>query len=290
MDLTTFINTIIWFFVIFIIFINYLLYKIEIKMNNKDKEIAELEAILEDQNIEYDEIKQEKNILVDSILKIQKDFTQKFNKNTYKKSKLNKKDKKAKGDMYEKYIAEYFRKENYIVDERGLRLGRLDKGIDLVANFKDISILIQCKNFEENVMVNHSIVKRFNENCLNFVKENNLKQDKVKFLFVLPSKKSLKQFSIKYFGAKDNRCQYEIIKISDKVDILGHDKTSNYDKYSEEERKAWGQRLKKNKDEKKRKKAYTIKQAPDNMKEILKQSEERYKKRYENNKEKKENE
>jgi len=259
-------------------------------MNNKDKEIAELEAILEDQNIEYDEIKQEKNILVDSILKIQKDFTQKFNKNTYKKSKLNKKDKKAKGDMYEKYIAEYFRKENYIVDERGLRLGRLDKGIDLVANFKDISILIQCKNFEENVMVNHSIVKRFNENCLNFVKENNLKQDKVKFLFVLPSKKSLKQFSIKYFGAKDNRCQYEIIKISDKVDILGHDKTSNYDKYSEEERKAWGQRLKKNKDEKKRKKAYTIKQAPDNMKEILKQSEERYKKRYENNKEKKENE
>lgn len=52
---------------------------------------------------------------------------------------------KAKGDEFERKVAEYYSKEGYNVWNRSASMGNQDKGIDLIA-FKDEEILlIQCK-------------------------------------------------------------------------------------------------------------------------------------------------
>ena len=40
---------------------------------------------------------------------------------------------KEKGDMYEKYIADYYREQGYTISEHGQDNGRKDKGIDVIA-------------------------------------------------------------------------------------------------------------------------------------------------------------
>ena len=49
------------------------------------------------------------------------------------------------GDNFEKYVGKIYEDDGYEVDYRGLNLGFLDGGIDLIAKNNDEILLIQCK-------------------------------------------------------------------------------------------------------------------------------------------------
>jgi len=62
-----------------------------------------------------------------------------------------------KGKVYEKFVGEYIEKFGYSVDYRGLRKGKKDGGIDLVANNNNTYVLIQCKNWTKRKVTQKDI-------------------------------------------------------------------------------------------------------------------------------------
>lgn len=81
---------------------------------------------------------------------------------------------KEKGDMYEKYIADYYRKQGYTVSEHGQDNGRKDMGVDVIAK-KDREILfIQCKNWNENNKLKHNVIKEIRMNMIDFLNKHEI--------------------------------------------------------------------------------------------------------------------
>lgn len=70
---------------------------------------------------------------------------------------------KVKGDIYEAYIANYYRSLGYEVIEHGKIMGRKDGGIDLIAKNHKEAIMIQCKNWkaESKYTINHEAISSF---------------------------------------------------------------------------------------------------------------------------------
>lgn len=81
---------------------------------------------------------------------------------------------KEKGDMYEKYIADYYRKQGYTISEHGQDNGRKDKGIDIIAKKEKEIILIQCKNWNENNKLKHSEIKEIRMNMIDFLSKHEM--------------------------------------------------------------------------------------------------------------------
>ena len=52
---------------------------------------------------------------------------------------------KKVGDDFEKYVGKKYEDNGYVVEYRGLNLGFLDEGIDLITKKNDKVFLIQCK-------------------------------------------------------------------------------------------------------------------------------------------------
>ena len=52
----------------------------------------------------------------------------------------------AKGLTYEREVGEYLEKKGYFIEYRGIKFGRKDDGIDLIAQKENEILLIQCKN------------------------------------------------------------------------------------------------------------------------------------------------
>jgi len=70
--------------------------------------------------------------------------------NTQKSSKKsNYKENVKKGKEYEKYVGKYIESFGFDVDYRGLKMGRKDGGIDLIARKNNTYVLIQCKNWSK---------------------------------------------------------------------------------------------------------------------------------------------
>ena len=73
--------------------------------------------------------------------------TGKNNKRTYRhKNYL-----KQKGNQYEFYIADYFKKYGYKIYMKGYNEGFKDEGIDLICYKNKEMLLIQCKNWKNAV-------------------------------------------------------------------------------------------------------------------------------------------
>ena len=51
--------------------------------------------------------------------------------------------------MYERYIVYLYEREGYEVEYRGIELGLMDGGIDLVCKRKGETVVVQCKNWSE---------------------------------------------------------------------------------------------------------------------------------------------
>ncbi|PSM52787.1 hypothetical protein CRN67_03000 [Campylobacter blaseri] len=79
--------------------------------------------------------------------------------------------KKAKGNKYEFYIAQFYKNEGYKVYMKGYNEGYQDEGIDLIAyKGKKEMILIQCKNWESGATL--SSIKKFVYDCRNYEMKN----------------------------------------------------------------------------------------------------------------------
>ena len=104
------------------------------------------------------------------------------------KPKISYKEKVKKGKVYEKFISKHYRSLGYHVIEHGKIMGKKDQGIDIIAQKRDETILIQCKNFHKNTTwkIKQKDIKAFRMDCIDFIGENpQYKSGNIKALFIL---------------------------------------------------------------------------------------------------------
>jgi Holliday junction resolvase-like predicted endonuclease len=105
--------------------------------------------------------------------------------------KLTDEQKLQKGLEYEDFVASFYKNKGYKVIHRGRELGKLDKGIDLVAyNSKEI-LLIQCKNYNIHTgwKITQKDIKAFRMDCLDLIESNpKYRQFQIKAIFIVSDK------------------------------------------------------------------------------------------------------
>lgn len=76
---------------------------------------------------------------------------------------------KRQGKNMKNWQLNFLKKLNYQIDKRGQRLGKKDKGIDIVAENDDELYLIQCKYYKSSTKINHTMIKEFSANAKAFI-------------------------------------------------------------------------------------------------------------------------
>lgn len=119
---------------------------------------------------------------------------------------------KAKGNEYEFYIAEIFKKAGYKVYMKGYNEGYNDKGIDLICYKGNEIVLVQCKNWKTAVTL--EAFKKFVNDCKNYEYNNYeiFKNKNTKRYFIISNKiKNLEVDEyVKYIKNKVELKQIEI--------------------------------------------------------------------------------
>ncbi len=141
--------------------------------------------------------------------------TQKENIKSTKKTKPNenykpKKSNYQKGAEYERQIGKLYEMKGYNVEYRGIKMGKKDKGIDLIATKENELILIQCKNWE-NSTVKQKDIRNFLGDCFTFIENNpHLKIKDIKRVFVTSNKEA--DYGVKKFIEENHKLvKYKII-------------------------------------------------------------------------------
>ena len=134
-----------------------------------------------------------------------------FNKEYY--------NKKEKGDIYERYIANFFKKQGYSVWEHGKEKGKEDKSIDLFIKKENFIYFVQCKNWE-TWKINHKEVKATRTDVREYLKENKdfwnlIKNYNMKILYITP-KECLTKGAYTYIKENSNVVEYQVIPIENK--------------------------------------------------------------------------
>ncbi|RRS30979.1 MAG: hypothetical protein P794_05010 [Epsilonproteobacteria bacterium (ex Lamellibrachia satsuma)] len=112
-------------------------------------------------------------------------YTPKY-KAPYRK-KTSYKEKIIKGANFEKYVARYYDLLDYKIIEHGKIYGKKDQGIDIIAINEKETILIQCKNYNNNHKwkIRQKDIKAFRMNCIDFVNNNpEYKKKNTNILFI----------------------------------------------------------------------------------------------------------
>jgi len=136
--------------------------------------------------------------------------------NEFKNNKSNTLSNKEKGNLYEEYITEHYRKLGYFVWEHGKEKGRLDQGIDLIVKKDKEIIFIQCKNWEKNkkFKIDHVRVKASRAEARQFMLDNPLfKGYNNKFRYTL-SNDCMHPSAIKYIEENNRIFDYEVIEMN----------------------------------------------------------------------------
>jgi len=89
------------------------------------------------------------------------------------------------GREFEEYVSVYYQKQNYEVIKNYLK-EKKDSGIDIIAKKDDELLLIQCKNWEKEI-ISHKEIKEFLGNCYLFLYKNleYRKYKKVRRIYVI---------------------------------------------------------------------------------------------------------
>ncbi len=114
----------------------------------------------------------------------QEKYKQNLN-NTYTSSyKKPKESNYQKGKNYEEQIGKYYESLGYYVIYHGIKMGKEDKGIDLIAIKEDEALFIQCKNWTTS-KIKQKHIKEFMGSCYAFLEKNpNYKNKKTKQIFI----------------------------------------------------------------------------------------------------------
>ncbi|MGD9718800.1 MAG: restriction endonuclease [Sulfurimonadaceae bacterium] len=132
--------------------------------------------------------------------------------------KLSHEEKKEKGELYEKYVANYFRNEGYYVWEHGEEKGRRDGGIDLFIKKGNETFFVQCKNWE-NWKISQNTVQAVQTKIRNYMQENPnltklLNGKNKKILYVMP-KPILTKAAYAYIKNNHEILDFKIIPIKE---------------------------------------------------------------------------
>ena len=89
------------------------------------------------------------------------------------------------GREFEEYVSKHYQKQNYEVIKNYLK-EKKDNGIDIIAKKDNELLLIQCKNWEKEI-ISHKEIKEFLGNCYLFLYENleYRKYKKVRRIYVI---------------------------------------------------------------------------------------------------------
>lgn len=113
-------------------------------------------------------------------------------------------EKKKRGNAYEMYVGKYYEAQGYQIDYHGLKYGKKDGGIDLIAENEHETLLIQCKGWNQTIEMKRRYVVEFMGNCSTFLMDNpHLKEKNIKRIFVTSSEKSelgLDKYLIQHTG------------------------------------------------------------------------------------------
>jgi len=134
----------------------------------------------------------------------------------YQTKKLSEKEKKEKGDMYETYVANFFREQGYYVWEHGKEKGVKDSSIDLLVKKERCIYFVQCKHWE-SWKIDHKEVKATRTDIRDYIQNNSeikfiIKDYKTKILYVT-SKYCLTAGAKKYIEENENILEYQVVKI-----------------------------------------------------------------------------
>ncbi|MBN2825584.1 MAG: restriction endonuclease [Campylobacterales bacterium] len=125
---------------------------------------------------------------------------------------------KQKGDLYEQFIANYYREQGCTVWEHGKEKGVKDSSIDLIVKKQKDILFVQCKNWE-SWKINHKEVKSARMDAREYMKSNplftKLLQDYNLKLHYVSSKECLTKGAYKYIEENSNIISYEVIPIED---------------------------------------------------------------------------
>lgn len=108
---------------------------------------------------------------------------------------------KKRGNDYEIYVGKYYEKQGYKVLYHGLKYGKKDGGIDLIAENENETLLIQCKAWQ-TAEIKQKHLKEFIGNCTIFLEDNPINK-KIKRVFITSSEKSelgLNKYLIQHTG------------------------------------------------------------------------------------------
>jgi restriction system protein len=146
----------------------------------------------------------------------------------FKKTKVNKtpevvkinermtdKEKKEKGDLYEKFIANHFRTHGYTIAEHGIDNGVKDHGIDIIAKKGREILFIQCKNWSatSSRKVKSDDMKIARQNAQDYKTKNPMyEMYNMKILYVI-SENVLHGSAYHYMQENNEEIEFRIIPI-----------------------------------------------------------------------------
>lgn len=176
----------------------------------KDKYKAKIEELEKSLSMTQTELIK-KNILIDDEkVNLEKEIKelQKRLPKIYTKDEID--NMKKYGDDFEKYVGKGYEEKGYEVEYRGLELGFLDKGIDLIARKPNEILLIQCKFWKKKDSITHNMVKEFYGNCNFYIDNNNLDRKVVTCIYAVAKQDSISSLAYELFKANYINCRYEL--------------------------------------------------------------------------------
>lgn len=125
------------------------------------------------------------------------------------------KEKIAKGEIYEEFIALVYKANGYTIWEHGKDKGVLDGGIDLIVKKDKKIILIQCKNWNEvgQYKIDHKDIKAFRSDGRDFIEKNKIFKGYNLHLKYILSGNFMHPSAIHHIEECGKNISYEIIRI-----------------------------------------------------------------------------
>ena len=162
--------------------------------------------------------------LINAIKDFKESEKNKIPKNNIKiniNSRMSNKEKKEKGDLYEEFISNHFRKQGYTIAEHGKDNGVKDQGIDIIAKKGKEVLFIQCKNWSENSSrkIKSDDMKITRQNVQDYKIKNPIyEMYNIKIIYVI-SENILHRSAYYYLQENSETIEFRIIPIINKSSI-----------------------------------------------------------------------